>query len=440
VASVDAQVAHIWRRLGFGPRPGDVEAGVAVGTQALINDLCNRPATTAAEWAWPAETGEWEDYVHFSHRVYELLATSPNPMQERLYWFLSGVLVVAGTDFVQFGEQKQHVNQLRSWPAKTYKELLLEVLDTAPMQDYLNGIFSEPPHANENLARETLELFSLGVTHPVTGAANYAETDVKEVARALTGYRYDWESRAVWFDPAYWDTGTKTFLGAARGAAKVTHVVDAVAGHDAFRYFVPRQLYRHLVGLDPDSATMQSLASVWGTTGNIKALVQAIAARPEFLSDAAINSRVKSPLELVISLIRVLGLRNIERFSLDWELSTMGQDLFWAPNVSGWPEGAAWLHAGQMITWSRYVSWFCWSDDGDPATPVSDQCPTIRRLLAEGTSATGGDLALTLAGLRAVSATTQQAVRDYAAAGTWDIYRACGTMNLVLVSPEFLVN
>lgn len=439
MAPVDAQVAHIWRRLGFGPEPGDVEAGVAMGPSALIDDLCARPPTTQADWAWPV-TGDWTEQGLFFHRIIELMATSAAQVQERIYWVLSGLLVIASTDLVQYNDHKEHVNLLRAWPGQPYQQLLSTVAVSTGMQEYLSGIDSVPPHPNENLARELMELFSLGVTNPVTGVNNYTETDIKEVARALTGYRFDWTTATAYFDASYWDSGQKTFLGAARGAAALADVIDAIVTQDAFRTFVPRRLYREIVGLEPDAATLDQLADVWGATGDIGGLVHAIALRPEFRSTAAISARVKCPIELVVSAIRALGLGNITRFYLDWELTLLNQRLFNAPNVSGWPVGTAWLHAGHLIEWSKVASMFCFSDDGSAGVAVADQCPTIRQLYSDGSSQTGGDLALQLAGLRGVSQQTTQALRDFAAAGPWDFARAAGTMNLVLDSPEFLTN
>lgn len=439
MASVQAQVAHVWRRLGFGPDPADVDEGLAMGPQALIEDLCSRPATHPADWAWPIRP-DWTEARGYQHRLLEIMATSPNPLEERLAWILTGLLVVGTTDSVDYPQIKAHVNDLRTGALGSYAQLLAVVAPSTAMQHYLSGIDSSREHPNENLARELMELFSLGVTHPVTGAPNYTENDIKEIARALTGYRFNWSTLQAYFDPSGWDGGVKVFLGGNRGAARMPEVLAAVTSHPSFRYFVPRRLYRELVGLEPDAATLEALASVWGGTGDLRALVRAIARRPEFLSDAAIGARVKCPVELVVGTLRVLGLANTERFYLDWALIVMQQGLFRAPNVSGWPSGAAWLHPGHLIGWSQVLESLCWNDNDFGLVPPEDQSPTIRDLFATGSSQSGGDLALRLAGLWDVSSQTRQAARDFASAGQWTFSRACGLMNLVLASPEFLVN
>lgn len=440
MASTEAQIAHVWRRLGFGPRPDDVSAAGALGPRGLIDELLARTPTTRTEWRWPKRKEKWEEYTAFTDRNLELMATSSAPVQERVYWLLSQILVIATTDRVQYNDHKVHVQTLRSWPTSNYKKLLTAVAKSTGMQEYLGGVFSTPPHPNENLARELLELFSLGVTHPLTGAGNYSETDVKEIARALTGYRFDWTKEKAYFDSRYWDAGSKRFLGADRGAAALTHVTAAVARHDSFKYFVPQRLYRELVGLDPTPAVLRSLGGEFGSSGNLGAVVAAIARRPEFLSDDAVNSRVKSPVELVLATIRTLGLQDLPRLGLPWILWELGQHPFHAPNVDGWPSGTDWLHSGHFVNWSHYAAWWAFSDDGTETVPEARRVPTVRRLHQEGSGATGGDLALTLAGLHDVSPATRQAVRDLAGAGHWNHWRAAAVMHLVLLSPEYAVN
>jgi len=440
VASTEAKVAHVWRRLGFGPAPGDVEAGVALGGPSqLIEDLLARPTTTQADWNWPADQGDWQDLTRWLSRLFENWAHSPAPVQERVSWSLTGLLVVALTDFVQYTELKDHQNRLRAWPTTSYKALLQDVGNSGAMQKYLTGVFSMPPHPNENLARELMELFSLGVTHPVTGAANYSETDVKEIARALTGYLMDWTTLAVSHNPTYWDSGAKTFLGAARGAAKLPEVINAIAAHDSFKYFVPRRIYKELTGITPTNATLGELANVWGADGDLNALVKHIARRPEFLADSTINNRVKSPVELLTSLTKALGYETIDHFSFNWISFVLRQNPIAAPDVNGWAD-SVWLHPTHVLGWSNISYWLCWGDNGTDAVAPALRNKTVRRLFAEATSATAGDMALRFAGLYDVSPQTREAINAYASSGTWDYYRACATMQLALDTPEFLVS
>lgn len=442
--NAEARVAHVWRRLGFGPAPGDVEAGVAAGgAAATIDDLLSRPLTTAADWQWPTDHNPpvWDDVLQWIDRLWERWLHGGNAVQERIAWTLAGIDVVGFAG--GYPELKEHHNRLHGWPASSYKALLTDIANTAPMQKYLTGIGSVPPHPNENLARELMELFSLGVTHPLTGEHNYAETDIKEVSRALTGYRWNGGTGAqsVRFDPAFWDGADKTFLGAPRGAAKLAKVVDAIAEHDSFKYFIPQRIYRELVGVDPSPSALGEMASVWGSDGNLRALVDHIAHRPEFLADDTIGNRVKSPVELLLSTFRVLGFANVSQFALSWTPSLLRQNPIDPPDVSGWD--GAWLHPTYIVEWSKFTHRITWFDRGPGVTqnptPAEQQSPTLRRLLTEASTSTATDMTLRAAGLYEVAATTRNAVDDYVHAGPWDFNRVRGTMQLVLDSPEFMV-
>ncbi|HUR78532.1 MAG TPA: DUF1800 family protein [Acidimicrobiales bacterium] len=450
-ASEQARVAHVLRRLGFGPVPGEVEAAVAAGgASALVDSLLAQPTTTAADWAWPAQQGNWEDRDRWLTRLFALWARSPGQVQERVSWILSGLLVAGTNDTVQFADITDHHNRLRAWPsAGSYRSLLQAVAKSATMQKYLTGVFSVPPHPNENLARELMELFSLGVTHAKSGADNYTEADVKEIARSLTGYRLDWNTGVVSYDSRYWDGGSKTFLGATRGAAALPAVIDAIATQDAYKYFVPQRMYRELIGVDPSAGVLDRMATVWGASGNLKALVRHIAHLPEFLADTTIGNRVKSPVELLVSAMKVLDVDDVSGWSLDWVTNVMRQNPIAPPDVSGWDP--AWLHPSHLVIWSQFQNWFCWADRGPDADGTADATPaaqhnkTIRKLFAEANRATAADTALRLAGLHDVSPQTRGAIDAYAKASAWtsepwSFDRACGVMQMVFDSPEFLVS
>jgi uncharacterized protein (DUF1800 family) len=446
-SSDEARVAHVWRRLGFGPARGDVEAGVtAGGATAVIDDLLARPTTTVTDWKLPADQGNTADIDRFVARLYELWAWGAGPVQERISWMLGGVMVAGFSAANQYKDLKDHHSRLRAWPSTSYKALLSAVAKSDAMQKYLDGIGSHPPHANENLARELMELFSLGVTHPVTGASNYSETDIKEIARALTGYGWNGQpgpNSVAWYS-AYWDSGDKTFLGAARGAAALPEVIDAVTASAGFQHFMPSRIYRELVGYDPPAARLSSLANAWGPDGNVKGVVSYVAHLPEFTADATIGNRVKTPVELLVSALRTLGCADADHLAINWMGSVMRQEVLNPPDVSGWTD--PWLHPSHLMLWSKVAYWLATNDNGsvdkplNKGTPPDQQNTTIRHLYAEATSSTAADTALRFAGLYDVSPQTRGAVDTYAKAGTWDWNRACGTMQLVLVSPEFLVS
>jgi hypothetical protein len=224
--------------------------------------------------------------------------------------------------------------------------------------------------------------------------------------------------------------------------------MNAITAHDSFKYFVPKRMYRELIGFDPSNTALDEMAAVWGASGDLRALVSHIAHRPEFLADTTIGNRVKSPVELFVSVIKILGTQDLTDWSFDWTGYVMRQNPLNPPDVSGWD--GAWLHPSHLVVWSRFSYWMTWADRGPDAdgtadaTPVRKQSPTLRKFFTDATSTTAADMALRIAGLHDVSTHTRNAIDAYARASAWGegwtYWRACGVMQMVFNSPEFLVS
>lgn len=429
---VERQVAHIWRRLGFGATGADLDAGVAAGPQALIDDLLSRPLTTPTDWNFTTAT-DWTAESKFVGQQLRLMGFSANPLQERLAWILQGLVVVGIDGTVYFPDARDHVLRLRSNPFGSYKQLLTDVTTMTGMMKYLSGYQNSKQHPNQNYGRELMELFSLGVTHPKTGAQNYTETDVVEVARSLTGYALNWNTGTIFFNATLFDSGTKTFLGAPRGNAGVPEVMNALAGHPSWGYHVPRRLFRELVGLEPDAATLDQLAAAFGSTGDVKAVVSAIVHLPVFLADAAISAKAKTPIELLASAAKVLRF-DLSAADYSWQLrDLMGQYPFLPPNVSGWPAGKRWLNTAVAMTWCGILQEFV-------SASRSATNGVVAQLLASATAATAPAVAARMCGIPDLSSATASGLGSYATGGTWNLDRAAGVLALVLLSPEFFVN
>ena len=429
---VEQQVAHIWRRLGFGATAADLDHGIQVGPAALVNELLARPLTTPAQWAFTAST-TWQGQISFLGRQLALMSSSPNPLQERLAWILQGLVVVGQTDAVQFPDQRDHLLRLRGNPFASYTRLLRDTAIMPGMMKYLNGYQNSAEHPNQNYARELMELFSLGITNPLTGAQNYSQTDVVEIARALTGFTYNWKNGRIVFDATQFDAGTKTFFGVNHGDAGLKQVISAICHHPSFRTFVPARLYREFVGTDPDPVTLARLGELFGTTGNVRAVVKYIARSPDFFSPAVIGNKVKTPVELLVSGAKVM------RFDLGpsdygWQLSGyMNQHPMYPPNVAGWPSGDIWLNCGVTMAWCNIVTDFTNASLSSPQGTVTDLLAGARRTTAAASAAR-------LCGLSTVSTTTMSALTTHVNAGAWNRKRAAGLLALILVSPEFAIS
>jgi uncharacterized protein (DUF1800 family) len=192
---------------------------------------------------------------------------------------------------------------------------------------------------NENYARELMELFSMGV-------GTFSEQDVREAARAFTGWFLQKEGFV--FRAAEHDFGAKTFLGRT-GAFNGDDVVDIILQQPVTGEYMARRLFRFFVHNEPDPAFIQALARIFQESGySIKAMVRHILTSEEFYSPRAHRAQIKSPVDLAAGAVRSLGAETNGQFpsrlAAQW-----GQELFNPPDVSGWPGGIAWINSTTLL-------------------------------------------------------------------------------------------
>jgi uncharacterized protein (DUF1800 family) len=260
---------------------------------------------------------------------------------------------------------------------------LLAVSQDPAMLYWLDSNRNVKGAPNENYARELMELFSLGV-------GNYAEKDVKEAARAFTGWHTD--GGRFKFDARLHDEGTKTVLGKT-GNLDGGDVVRAVLERPAAASFLVRKLYRFLVSeAEPPAALLEPLCDSFRKSEyDVAALVRTMLSSRHFYSAHAFRQRVKSPVEYVLGAARAVYLRLGEEDAdyrplptkplVGW-LNAMGQRLFEPPNVKGWPGGRAWLNTATVLERANFAEALAlgalWGEGGAPPRALDPA-----RLLAE---------------------------------------------------------
>jgi uncharacterized protein (DUF1800 family) len=226
------------------------------------------------------------------------------------------------------------------------------------MLKWLDALENHRGDPNENLAREFLELFALGEGH-------YSEDDIRQVARALTGWREvaGDTGPVIRYVPAYHDDGPKTILG-ARGPWGDEEVVRLVCRQPAAAMHIARRLYHHFISDTerPSSQLLEPLAEVMRVDGDIDlsgGLERLLRSRL-FHSSECRGQRIKSPVEYVVG-----ALRSCEAFLPDLDLAEfeghvgkMGQRLFYPPNVGGWPGGLTWLRGSTLLARANFAALF----------------------------------------------------------------------------------
>jgi len=277
----------------------------------------------------------------------EMVAT-PSPLTERmtLFWHNHFVSAQPKVRWAQLMYQQNAL--LRRHALGRFDVLLHEVARDPAMLVYLDTAQNRRGAPNENFAREVMELFTLG-------EGRYGEADVKEAARAFTGWSFDPESRAFVFRRALHDGGRKTVLGVS-GAFDGDAVLDILLAQPSSAQFVVAKLWREFVSSSPDPVRVAAIAEGFRASGwRIDVAVRALLVQPEVVARSEDNALVKSPVELVVGLARQSGGQVTAPVAAAVAVAGMGQNLFSPPNVRGWPGGEAWINTATLLARKQFI-------------------------------------------------------------------------------------
>jgi uncharacterized protein (DUF1800 family) len=269
-----------------------------------------------------------------------MLAT-PRPLEEKLTLFWHGHFATGENKVRDYRMMLQQNRMLRANASGRLHDLLLGVLKDPAMLVYLDNGENVKSHPNENFGRELLELFSMGV-------GNYTEHDVREAARAFTGWTND--VLTYKFDAAQHDFGEKTFLG-QKGPFNGDDIIRIILEQPVTGEFVAAKLYRYFVREDISPAVKAQLGREFRQSGyQIKPLMTRILLSKDFYSPASYATQIKSPAHLVVSTYRKMGLREVPTVP-DFGRMTggLGQSLFDPPNVAGWAGGRTWITPATLL-------------------------------------------------------------------------------------------
>lgn len=236
---------------------------------------------------------------------------------------------------------KQLLNTIRNNALGNFKDLLFEVSQSPAMLGFLNNQQNKKDHPNENFAREVMELFTMG-------RGNYTEKDIREGARAFTGWGYDKEGNFKERKNLH-DEGTKTFLGKT-GNFTGTDVLNIILEQKATAAFITTKIYKFFVNENTDAKIIEQLSTEFYKSGyDIKKLMTDIFSSSWFYDQKNIGNRIKSPIELMAGMMRMLpmNIQNPENLIVYQKL--LGQMLLYPPNVAGWPNGKSWIDSSTLM-------------------------------------------------------------------------------------------
>lgn len=332
------QAAHLLRRAGFGGTSQDIEQYAAMSHSDAVNKLLNFVPNPQSTFNLQRRMQE-VDYIPHLDDIQtwwvDTMLNTPNPLQEKMTLFWHGHFTSAYSKVdnpILLVEQNQ---LFRANALGNFKDLVKSVSRNPAMIYYLDGEANNKNAPNENYARELMELFTIGI-------GNYTETDVREAARAFTGWGL--KGRTFYFNPNNHDNGTKTFMGQT-GNFNGDDIIDIILKQPASGKFIVTELWNYFVYPNPDPSVISNLTQIYYNNNyELKPVMQAMLTSPEFLSAQAYRALVKSPTEFMVGSMKQLDVTNIGP-QVAKAISAMGQVLFSPPTVKGWDGGITWFNS-----------------------------------------------------------------------------------------------
>ncbi|NUM53959.1 MAG: DUF1800 domain-containing protein [Candidatus Hydrogenedentes bacterium] len=271
----------------------------------------------------------------------ERMHTTERPLEEKLTLFWHGHFATSAQKVKSSWHTHQLNDVFRRNAAGNFKQLTIDVGQSPSMLRYLDNNRSTKKHPNENWARELMELFTLG-------QGQYTEDDIKESARAFTGWTADHQKFAYRFD--YHDGGPKTFMGKT-GNFDGWDVINIIFEQPAASRFIAAKLWKYFAYDDPEKEIVEGLAQTLRENNyELRPMLRQMFASRAFYGDKAVARQVKSPAQFVVQLAFDMRYENPPYVAMARACQSLGQDLFFPPNVKGWDGNLAWVNANAMLT------------------------------------------------------------------------------------------
>ena len=377
-------MAHLLRRAGFGATPAELDLALERGYQATLDELLDPTAVDVLPddlirryhvdqsdlRGSPAAAAHW---------IYRM-ATTDSPLREKMCLFWHRVFATGATKLIQARVVTSQIDMFREHGMGSFRDLLVQLSRDPAMLMWLDNQDNHKESINENYGREILELFSMGV-------GNYTEDDIKECARAFTGWRvvnpdymsikmrnntarpYGYISWQFEYDDEDHDHGEKTLLGET-GDFNGEDAVDIICKQQATAEFIARHLYHFFVAdelpvpqwphMPPrDPAAIEFMTKAYFESGySIKEMLRATFTSDFFKSEASRFARIKSPAEMVVGTMRLAGGLEIpsgDTYAAASACANMGQALMAPPSVEGWQGGSEWINTGTYVERVNFV-------------------------------------------------------------------------------------
>ncbi len=381
-----AEAAHLLNRAGFGGNPADIKALHALGRVKAVDSLLSpdEPDSAFPPPAWATEEQALAEMRERAQQFQELQRarrdSSPeeaerarreaqksaqqenrrHALEAQAWWFrrmlqtrapLREKMVLFWHDHFATSIQKVKQTVLMVWQNQlfrthafgSFRELTQAILMDPAMMLYLDTQNSRKGKPNENFAREVMELFTLGEGH-------YTEQDIREAARAFTGYQMNRLNAKVTHNRRQWDPTDKTVLGRT-GAFTGREVIDVLFAQPAAARLVPAKLWAFFVSENPPTPVIDVLAEAFRAADfKVEPVLRRIFLSKEFYAAAVVRDQIKSPIHFLVALLKQLEIAAPPTGFPITAQQQLGQVLFMPPNVAGWDWGKAWINTNTLLT------------------------------------------------------------------------------------------
>ena len=345
------QIRHLYARAGFGLSPGEWLERRQLSVTQSVDHLFEATATAAPIAFLEPETDADADRQamrklqrqlvgqHATEWLLRMADPEESDLLEKVSLFWHGHFACRSV----FGKLAvDQLNTIRQHALGPFRDLCVGIARNPAMIRYLNNQQNRKNSPNENFARELMELFTIG-------RGNYSEQDIKESARAFTGWSSNLQGNFV-FRRGQHDFGEKTFFGRS-GRFDGEDIIDILLEQRTTADFLVRKFWRYFVSTTYDEGIIAELSRFYYDSGyHTGQLLRRIFTADWFYEDRFQRCQIKSPVVLIANMIRTLDVQLSDDNAYLFVLRALGQQLFNPPNVAGWPGGRAWIDNATLMT------------------------------------------------------------------------------------------
>ncbi|MCL7752359.1 DUF1800 domain-containing protein [Polaribacter sp. Z022] len=356
-----AHIKHLYNRIGFGITPKEVKRLSKKSKKKVINELFSSSNTTT-NLSVDISFLEGINYKDYKKRRRELQKISRNKVKEFSFaWFerLNNPTEILREKMTLFWanhfvcESKNilfvdsYNNLLRKNALGNFRDFTKKISKEAAMLGYLNNKQNKKKSPNENFSRELMELFTLGQDQ-------YTEKDIKEAARAFTGYNHKFRGEFS-FREKHHDKNEKTFFGKT-GNFNGDDIIDLILEKKQCARFISEKIYTYFVNENINKKHIDEMVTVFYKDYDIEKLMHYVLSSKWFYADENIGTKIKSPIEFLVGINTIVPYTFKKEKQLFWVQKMLGQVLLSPPNVAGWKTGRNWIDSNTIVSRLRLPS------------------------------------------------------------------------------------